>query len=52
MDQLPVSALAYDNAGCHDHQFLQLRHQDQCLIITKTQNIALKLSKFTKNEII
>ena len=46
--QLPGSILGYDNEDCQDHQFLLLKHQD----VMQPLQIALKLSKFTKNEII
>ena len=52
--QLPVLVLAYDSEGCHDHQFLLWKHQDQCLVsvLCKTPNKALKLSTFTKSWLI
>ena len=54
MFQLPGSVLDYDSEDCQDHQFLLLKHPDQCLVtvLCKTLNIALKLSKFSKNGII
>ena len=52
MFQLPRSVLAYDNEDCQDHQFLLLKHQDQCLVTVSCEalNIVLKLSKFSRME--
>ena len=48
MFQLPESAHGYGNEDCQDHQFLLIKHQE----IMQTTKYSLKLSKFTKNEII